>query len=164
MNIYASTSRTLLFNYFTMDLNKAQIIWRLTSDIELRTTPNGQSVTSFSVATNRNWTDSSGMKQEQAEFHNVVLWGKLAEIANQYLSKWRRVYIEWRLQTRNWEAQDGTKRYRTEIVWDNMIMLDSPGSAWASSTSSDDLWNDTPAVKQTDDKKEDEINIEDIPF
>ena len=165
MNIYASTSRTLFFNYFIMDLNKAQIIWRLTSDIELRTTPNGQSVTSFSVATNRNWTDSSGMKQEQAEFHNVVLWGKLAEIASQYLQKWRRVYIEWRLQTRNWEAQDGTKRYRTEIVWDNMIMLDSPGSTWASSvTSSDEIWNDTPAVKQTEDKKEDEINIEDIPF
>ena len=164
MNIYASTSRTLLFNYFTMDLNKAQIIWRLTSDIELRTTPNGQSVTSFSVATNRNWTDSSGMKQEQAEFHNIVLWGKLAEIANQYLSKWRRVYIEWRLQTRNWEAQDGTKRYRTEIVWDNMIMLDAPGSAWASSSAASDIWNDTPAVKQTEDKKEEEINIEDIPF
>ena len=145
-----------------MDLNKAQIIWRLTWDIELRTTPNGQSVTSFSVATNRSWTDSSGMKQEQAEFHNVVLWGKLAEIANQYLSKWRRVYIEWRLQTRNWEAQDGTKRYRTEIIGDNMIMLDAPWSVWATWTES--VWNDTPAVKATDAKQEEEINIEDIPF
>jgi len=77
-----------------MDLNKAQIIGRLTQDIELKTTPNGQSVASFSVATNRNWTDGSGIKQEQAEYHNIVLWGKLAEIASQYLSKGRRLYIE----------------------------------------------------------------------
>lgn len=146
-----------------MDLNKAQIIGRLTSDIELRTTPNGQNVTSFSVATNRNWTDWSGMKQEQAEFHNIVLWWKLAEIASQYLQKWKRVFIEWRLQTRAWEAQDGSKRYKTEIIWDNMIMLDSgwAPSVWSDSPSFD---NATPAVKKTESKKEEEINIEDIPF
>ena len=97
-----------------MDLNKAQIIGRITQDLELKQTPNGQNVISFSVATNRNWTDWSGIKQEQVEFHNVVLWGKLAEIAWQYLKKWSKVFIEWRLQTRNWDAQDGTKRYKTE--------------------------------------------------
>ncbi|MDR0771567.1 MAG: single-stranded DNA-binding protein [Candidatus Peribacteria bacterium] len=70
-----------------MDLNRAQIIGNITQDLELKQTPNGQSVVSFSVATNRSWTDSSGVKQEQAEFHNVVLWGKLAEIAAEYLSK-----------------------------------------------------------------------------
>jgi len=70
-----------------MDLNKVQIIGRITQDVELRQTPNGQSVTTLSIATNRNWTDASGMKQEQAEFHSVVLWGKLAEIAGQYLQK-----------------------------------------------------------------------------
>ena len=70
-----------------MDLNKVQIIGRLTADPELRTTPNGQNVTSFSMATNRNYTDSAGIKQDQAEFHNIVLWGKLAEIAAQYLKK-----------------------------------------------------------------------------
>ena len=107
-----------------MDLNKVQIIGRITQDIELRQTPNGQSVTTLSIATNRNWTDGQGMKQEQAEFHNVVLWTKLAEIASQYLAKGRKVYIEGRLQTRSWEAQDGSKRYRTEIVGENMIMLD----------------------------------------
>jgi len=107
-----------------MDLNKVQVIGRITQDIELRQTPNGQSVTTIAVATNRSWKDANGMKQEQAEFHNVVLWAKLAEIASQYLAKGRRVYIEGRLQTRSWEAQDGSKRYKTEIVGENMIMLD----------------------------------------
>lgn len=146
-----------------MDLNKAQIIWRTTQDIELKTTPNGQSVASFSVATNRNWTDGSWVKQEQVEFHNVVLWGKLAEIANQYLTKWKRVFVEWRLQTRNWEAQDGTKRYRTEIVGENMIMLDSGNSSDAPSYSSDSGNSSAPVRKSTP-KQEEEISIEDIPF
>lgn len=112
-----------------MDLNKVQIIGRITQDVELRQTPNGQSVTTLSIATNRNWTDGAGMKQEQAEFHNVVLWAKLAEIAGQYLTKGKKIYIEGRLQTRSWEAQDGSKRYRTEIIGENMIMLDGGGSA-----------------------------------
>ncbi len=146
-----------------MDLNKCQIIWRVTSDVELRTTPNGQNVTSFSVATNRNWVDSSGMKQEQAEFHNIVLWGKLAEIASQYLQKWKRTYIEWRLQTRTWEAQDGSKRYKTELIGDNMIMLDSMGSAPVTNEATSGE-NQTPAIKKSEPKKEEEINIEDIPF
>ncbi len=146
-----------------MDLNKAQIIGRITQDLELKQTPNGQNVTSFSVATNRNWTDSSGMKQEQVEFHNVVLWGKLAEIATQYLKKWSKLFLEWRIQTRSWEAQDGTKRYKTEIVWENMIMLDSRPTLdnWINSEGGT---NDTPAVKKTSPKKEEEISIEDIPF
>jgi single-strand DNA-binding protein len=149
-----------------MDLNKAQVIWNITQDLELRQTPNGQNVTSFSVATNRSWTDSSGMKQEQAEFHNIVLWWKLAEIASQYLWKWRKIYIEWRLQTRSWEAQDWTKRYKTEIVGTNMIMLDRTGS-WVDfeQTNNAISWkNDTPTIKKTKSKDEEEINIEDIPF
>ncbi len=147
-----------------MDLNKAQIIGRITQDLELKQTPNGQNVMSFSVATNRNWTDSSWMKQEQVEFHNVVLWWKLSEIANQYLWKWKKVYIEWRIQTRSWEAQDWTKRYKTEIVWENMIMLDSKNdSMWESFSNSSDT-NNTPAVKKSSPKQEEEISIEDIPF
>ena len=151
-----------------IDLNKVQIIGRITQDIEVRQTPNGNSVTTLSVATNRNWTDGSGMKQEQVEFHNVVLWGKLAEIAGQYLGKGRKIYIEGRLQTRSWEAQDGSKRYRTEIIGENMIMLD-----WNSANSEnynppikdDNSWNSTPAVKKTNAKKDDEeISIEDLPF
>jgi len=145
-----------------MDLNKAQIIGRITQDLELKQTPNGQSVISFSVATNRNWTDSSWIKQEQVEFHNVVLWGKLAEIADKYLNKWSKIFIEWRLQTRTWEAQDWTKRYKTEIVWENMIMLDSKSDS--ESYQSSNSTNETPAVKKTTPKVEEEISIEDIPF
>lgn len=153
-----------------MDLNKVQIIGRITQDIELRQTPNGQSVTTLSIATNRNWTDGQGNKQEQAEFHNVVLWTKLAEIASQYLAKGRKVYIEGRLQTRSWEAQDGTKRYRTEIVGENMIMLDgnggwdNSGKNFASDKVDTTPGNETPAIKKSAPKQEQEISVEDLPF
>ncbi|QFR38796.1 single-stranded DNA-binding protein [Candidatus Gracilibacteria bacterium 28_42_T64] len=148
-----------------MDLNKAQVIGRITQDLELKQTPNGQNVLSFSVATNRNWTDSSGMRQEQVEFHNIVLWAKLAEIAGQYLKKGSKIFMEGRLQTRSWEAQDGTKRYRTEIVGENMIMLDSKGDDTQSfGSNSSSTGNDTPAVKKSSPKKEEEISVEDIPF
>jgi single-strand DNA-binding protein len=148
-----------------MDLNKAQIIGNITQDIELRQTPNGQNVTTLNIATNRTWTDWSGMKQEQAEFHSVVLWWKLAEIAGQYLTKGKKVYIEWRLQTRSWEAQDGTKRYKTEIVWENMIMLDRAWSWWDVEYNNDSSpANSTPANKKATPKPEEEISIEDIPF
>jgi len=150
-------------NNITMDLNKAQIIGRITQDLELKQTPNGQNVISFSVATNRNWTDSSWMKQEQVEFHNVVLWGKLAEIADKYLNKWSKLFIEGRLQTRSWEAQDGTKRYKTEIVWENMIMLDSKTDSESLSSTSAGT-NSSSAVKKSSPKAEEEISIEDIPF
>ena len=146
-----------------MDLNKVQIIGNITQDVELRQTPNGQNVTTLSIATNRNWTDASWNRQEQAEFHNVVLWGKLAEIAGQYLSKWKKVYIEWRLQTRSWEAQDWTKRYKTEIVWENMIML-SPNSEWGNTNFSKPANNSTPATKKAKAPEEEEISVDDLPF
>ena len=151
-----------------MDLNKAQVIGNITQDIELKQTPNGKNVTSFSIATNRSWNDSEGNKQEQSEFHNIVLWWKLAEIAGQYVTKWQKVFIEWRLQTRNWEAQDGSKRYRTEIVWENLIMLgrkeDWKTPANFAKTEPSHLNNPTPAVKKVTPQPEDEISIEDIPF
>ncbi len=153
-----------------MDLNKVQIIGNITQDIELKQTPNWQSVCSLSVATNRNWKDANGMRQEQAEFHNLVFWGKLAEIAGEYLQKWKKVYVEGRLQTRNWEAQDGTKRYRTEIVWENMIMLS--WAPWELSGGENNMSppikninsNPTPAKSSKAPKAEEEISIEDIPF
>jgi single-strand DNA-binding protein len=107
-----------------MDLNKVMIIGRLTQDPEVRTTPNGANVASFSVATNYVYNDASGQKQEVVEYHNVVAWRKLADIISQYVKKGRKIYIEGRLQTRSWDGQDGAKKYRTEIVADNMIMLD----------------------------------------
>jgi single-strand DNA-binding protein len=107
-----------------MDLNKVMVIGRLTRDPELRTTPTGASVCSMSIATNFVYTNQqTGQKVESTEFHNVVMWRKLGEIAAQYLKKGARVYIEGRLQTRSWDGQDGQKRYRTEIIADNMIML-----------------------------------------
>lgn len=153
-----------------MDLNKVQLIWNITQDVELKQTPNGQSVCNFSLATNRSWVDWSGIKQEVAEFHSIILWGKLAEIAWQYLHKGKKVYIEWRLQTRSWEAQDGTKRYKTEIVWENMIMLDSnKNNDVLDSNKNNDVnyslnESSSGAVKKTTSKKEEEISIEDIPF
>ncbi len=143
-----------------MDLNKVQLIGRITQDVELKQTPSGQNVTTLSVATNRTFTDGNGVKQDTAEFHSIVLWGKLAEIAGNYLQKWKKVYIEWRIQTRSWEAQDGTKRYKTEIVWENMIMLDN---AWSTDTSQSTTAS-TGSVRKTSPKVEEEISIEDIPF
>jgi single-strand DNA-binding protein len=112
-----------------MDLNRAMIIGRLTRDPEGRTTPQGASVSNFSIATNFSWVDANGQRQEKVEYHNIVAWRKLADICNQYLRKGGKVYIEGRLQTRDWEGQDGVKRYRTEIIADNMIMLDRADSS-----------------------------------
>jgi len=109
------------------DLNKAMVIGNLTRDPELRTTQSGQQVASFGVATNRQWKNAAGEKQEQAEFHDIVAWGKLAEICSQYLAKGRKAYFEGRLQTQQWEAQDGSKRQRTEIIAEDMILLDGRG-------------------------------------
>jgi len=111
-----------------MSLNRAQIIGNLTRDPELKQIPGGQTVASFSVATNFVWTDQSGQKQERVEFHNIVAWRKLAEIIGQYVKKGSKVYVEGRIQTRDWEGEDGVKRYKTEIVADNVIMLDRKGS------------------------------------
>jgi single-strand DNA-binding protein len=119
-----------------MTLNKVMIIGNLVRDPEIRNTANGKTVASFSVATSMVWKDQSGAKQEKAEFHNIVAWGKLAEICGQYLKKGLKVYIEGRLQTRDWTGQDGVKRYRTEIVAENMIMLSPKGSSGYSGQSS----------------------------
>lgn len=152
-----------LFIFYIMDLNKVQLIGNITQDIELKQTPNGQSVCTFSLATNRNWVDQSGMKQEVAEFHSIVFWGKLAEIAGQYLHKGKKIYVEGRLQTRSWEAQDGTKRYKTEIVGENMIMLDGNRST-GDFTPTPTQEMPQGAVKKSAPKQEEEISIEDIPF
>ncbi|MBI4117352.1 MAG: single-stranded DNA-binding protein [Parcubacteria group bacterium] len=103
-----------------MNLNKVYLIGRLASDPEFRTTPSGQEVATLRMATNRVWKDASGQKKESSEFHTIVVWGRLAQIANQYLNKGAMAMIEGRLQTRSWEGQDGVKRYRTEIVAENL--------------------------------------------
>ena len=104
-----------------MNLNKAILIGRLTKDPEVRTIPSGQSVAKFGLATNRVW-NKDGQKQEQVEFHNIVAWGRLAEIAGQYMKKGGLVMIEGRIQTRSWQGQDGNTKYMTEIVAENIQM------------------------------------------
>lgn len=145
-----------------MDLNRVTLIGNLTRDPELRTTPNGRPVASFSVATNRFWTDQNGQKQKQAEFHNIVFWARLAEIAGQYLKKGQKIYVEGRLQNREWTGQDGVKRTRTEIIGENMIMLSSRSGDFSSG-------NGQPSYSPVEDNgpaevMEEEIKVEDIPF
>jgi single-strand DNA-binding protein len=167
-----------------MDLNKVMLIGNLTRDPELRYTPAGQAVVSFGLATNRRWTDQqSGERKEQAEFHNIVAWGKLAETMNQLLKKGRKTYIEGRLQTRTWEGQDGVKKNRTEIVADNVILLDRKMEGQESVSTTAEEKNEDLSKEKTDEKegktkstsknnkdKEDkekdidDINTDDIPF
>lgn len=144
-----------------MNLNKAMIIGNITRDPEVRTTPQGTSVCNFSVATNLIWTDASGQRQEKAEFHNIVAWRKLAEICGQYLRKGSKVYIEGRLQTREWEGQDGIKRYRTEIIAENMIMLDRAGAGTAKSEGA--APTPTEEIPENEGESE-EVQVENIPF
>lgn len=149
-------------------LNKVQLIWNVTMEPEVKQTPNGQFVANFNMATNRTWKDASWMKQDQSEFHSIVIWWKLAEIVQQYVQKGKKIYVEWRIQTRSWEDQAGQKRYKTEIVGDNIILLGAPG--WAredySDSSNENFSEDVTPIKtkKTSPKQEQEINIEDIPF
>lgn len=145
-----------------MNLNRAMIIGNLTRDPEVKTTPSGQNVASFSVATNRVWTNQQGQKQEAVEYHNMVAWGKLAEICGQYLNKGKKVYVEGRLQTRDWQGQDGVKRYKTEIVVENMIMLDRGGAP--AGTSAPAPVSQTAPSGEPEEPQEEEIKVENIPF
>jgi single-strand DNA-binding protein len=153
-----------------MNLNRAMIIGNLTRDPEVRTTPNGQNVCNFSIATSSQWTDAAGQKQERVEYHNIVAWGKLADICGQYLGKGRKVYLEGRLQTRDWEAQDGSKRTRTEIVAENMIMLDkkdpnaAPRPMSEPSGTPSTPASPTDSIPTIDRGLGEEIRVEDIPF
>ncbi|MFH0828748.1 MAG: single-stranded DNA-binding protein [Candidatus Kerfeldbacteria bacterium] len=141
-----------------MSLNKVLLIGNLTRDPEVRTTTGGTNVCTLGVATSRKWKDkTSGEQREQTEFHNVVAWGKLADIASQYLKKGSKVYVEGRLQTRSWEDQTGTKKYRTETIAENIIMLDRAGAAGAKPVAEKPEQPAKPA-------DEEEINVEDIPF
>lgn len=150
-----------------MNLNKAMIIGNLTRDPEVRTTPSGQSVASFGIATSRVWTDAQGQKQESVEYHNIVAWGRLAEICGQYLNKGKKVFIEGRLQTRDWQGQDGVKRYKTEIITENMIMLDRSGGA-GGGYGQQGAKQSSPLPEREENteksEEEEEIKVENIPF
>ena len=112
-------------------LNKVMIIGNLGRNPEMRYTPSGRPVTSFSVATSRSWVNAEGERREETEWFNIVAWGNLAEICKQHLTKGQQVYVEGRLQTRGWEDQNGKKHYRTELVANEMIILGERKSAEA---------------------------------
>ncbi|MEI6529349.1 MAG: single-stranded DNA-binding protein [Candidatus Falkowbacteria bacterium] len=149
-----------------MNLNKVMIIGNLTRDPEMRNTPSGQNVASFSVATNLVWTDQSGQQQKKTEFHNIIAWRKLADICSKYLHKGSKVFIEGRLQTTDWTGQDGVKRYRTEIVTENMIMLDTKGGSAMGDGMSAPRSNSSEATIEIPDEAidDEEIRVENIPF
>ena len=148
-----------------MYINKAIIYGNLTRDPELKSLPSGSQVCEFAVATIRVWKDKYGIKQESVEYHNIVVFGKQAEIVKQYMRKGSGLLVEGRIQTRSWDAQDGTKRYRTEIVADRIQF--GPRSGGASSYEQ----NTSTEKPQTKDEAapaieypEEEISSEDIPF
>jgi single-strand DNA-binding protein len=151
--------------------NQAIIMGNLTRDPELRATPGGQQVASFAVATNRTWMDQSGERKEAVEYHEIVAWGKLGELAAQYLSKGRKVMVIGRLQTQSWE-KDGVKRSRTEIVASDINFLDGPGgsgNAGGGGGYSAPASRPAPAPKSDDVVIQDldsnqNINLDDIPF
>jgi single-strand DNA-binding protein len=157
-----------------MYINKAFVYGNLTKDPELRALPSGAQVANFSVATNRVWKDQNGAKQENTDYHNVVVFGRQAETAAQYLKKGSSVFIEGRMQTRSWDGQDGKKQYRTEVVADSVQFgprpTGAPGAssynsgASASKPASKASGNDAIDSMPTVDYPEEEINPEDIPF
>lgn len=168
-----------------MNVNKVILVGRLTRDPEARTTPTGLTVTSVSLATSHTWTDKNGQKQQKTEFHNIVLWGRLGEIAGQYLVKGQEAYFEGRLQTTKFTDKSGVERYRTEIVAENMQLGAKPRSAYeggaGSNTSATGNFGSpsNPAPRsQTaaapaepaeqlptiDLDEEEEVKIEDVPF
>jgi single-strand DNA-binding protein len=127
-------------------VNKVILVGNLGRDPEVRYMPNGEAVCNFSIATTENWKDKSGVKQEKTEWHNIVMYRRLAEIAGEYLKKGRPVYIEGRLQTRKWE-KDGVTRYSTEIIGDQMQMLGSKeggGASYDGDQSAPDDFNQAP--------------------
>lgn len=161
-------------------LNKVQLIGNLTRDPELKYTPNGAAVCTISLATNRSWTTDTGEKKDEADFHRLVAWNKLAEICGQLLKKGRKIYVEGRLSTRSWQDKDGQTKYMTEVVLSDMILLDSKQAG----DSGSDEFNvpetmDVPEELESDKKvkqspasetskkekvKEEEVSADDIPF
>ncbi len=142
-------------------LNKAMLIGRLGRDPDIRYTQDGTAVANFSIATSEFWTDKSGTRQERTEWHNIVAWRGLADLSKRYLSKGRQVYVEGRIQTREWDDRDGNKRRSTEIVANQMVLLGSRSDRDESNASSPPQQTDSAPVE---DVGSPEITDDDIPF
>lgn len=151
-----------------MSVNKVLLLGRLGQDPELKFTPSGQPVCNFSVATSESWTDKNGQKQEKTEWSRIVVWGKLAELCNQYLAKGRQVFIEGKLATRSWEDQQGQKKYATEIVASTVQFIG--GNAGANATAGNNAQANTQAAPQQNTQAapqqgyDNNFAADDIPF
>ncbi|MBU6142303.1 single-stranded DNA-binding protein [Patescibacteria group bacterium] len=145
-----------------MNLNKVFILGRLTADPQLRATAGGTQVATFSLATNRVWTDPSGAKKEAVEYHNIVVWGRQAEVASRFLTKGSIALVEGRLQTRDWEGKDGQKRKTTEIISERLQLGPKPQGGGAKSAGHDEAKEagEIPTIDVSDG----EIKSEDLPF
>jgi single-strand DNA-binding protein len=154
------------------DFNQAIILGNLTKDPEFRMIPSGQAVASFSLATNRRWTTKEGNQQEDTQYHNIVAWGKLAEICQKILYKGRKTLVVGRIQTRNWEGQDGIKRYTTEIVADHISATGNPKTSGENqltepapgNQANNNIKNIDKKTDTKPDNSSDDINLDDIPF
>lgn len=144
-----------------MSVNKVLLIGRLGNNPEIRYTNGGTAVANFNMATSENWNDKNGQKQERTEWHRIVVWGKLAELSEKYLSKGRQCYVEGRLQTRSWDDKDGNKRYTTEVVASSIQFLGAPQSASAGATAAADMSSDLPSMPPATDSA---FTEDEIPF
>ncbi len=149
-----------------MNVNIVILVGRLTDNPETRSTPGGQQVCSFRMATNRTWTDKQGTKQERVEYHTVIAWRRLAEIASQYLAKGGLVFVEGHLETRSWQGADGQKKYRTEIIADRLQLgPKSGGGTTPQEPTSKKEKEDAPIQEEIPIIEESqEIDVKDIPF
>jgi len=153
-----------------MYLNKAFIYGNLTRDPERRALPSGAAVTSFSIATTRVWKDKSGVRQEDTQYHNIVAFGPQAETIAQYMRKGSAIFVEGRMQTRSWDAQDGTKKYRTEVVVDNFQFGPKREGGESGGYSSGGQRNQSAQAGEREEAietiqyPEEDINPDDIPF
>lgn len=145
-----------------MNFNKAFVLGNITRDPESRTTPSGQTVANFGIATNRFYTDQQNQKQQKVEFHNIVAWGKLGDICAQYLKRGQLVFVEGRIETRSWEAPDGVKKFKTEIIAENMQMGPKAGGGGERNESASA--KSSASSQEESSFSDDEIEIKDIPF
>ena len=140
-------------------VNKVILVGNLGRDVELRYTPGGTAVATLNMATTDVWNDKAGQRQEKTEWHRVVLWGKTAETLAEYLVKGRQIYVEGRLQTRQWDDRDGNKRYTTEVRSDRVVLLGGRGSGGGGSARGDTQEQQSPAPAEAT-----ELTEDDIPF
>lgn len=143
-----------------MSVNKVLLIGRLGNNPDIRYTPSGAAVANFNVATNESWNDKNGQKQERTEWHRIVVWGKLAQLCGEYLAKGRQVYVEGRLQTRQWQDKDGQTKYTTEVIANTVQFLGAGGERGASASAASSGGDDFSQVKM----EEPSFAEEDIPF